>query len=112
MQGVINEVMGSESEAGREESRASVRYANLGRKDSMTMNWHFRSWGTVKEKSTFSGLPLVFPATYPAKSLKTGAEKVLRHNVLTGNSPFPRENGAGEGTELKATVCCLLSVFQ
>lgn len=48
-----------------------------------------------KEESTFSGLSLVFPATYPVKSLKAGGEKALLHNVFTGNSPFPREKIAG-----------------
>ncbi|KDV89319.1 hypothetical protein AB00_5316 [Raoultella ornithinolytica 2-156-04_S1_C1] len=27
--------------------------------------------------------------------LETGGEKTLRHNGLTGNSPFPREKDAG-----------------
>lgn len=46
-------------------------------------------------ESAFSGLSLVLPVVFPVKSLKTGGEKALRHNVLTGISPFPRENGAG-----------------
>ncbi|MCM7567769.1 MULTISPECIES: hypothetical protein [Enterobacteriaceae] len=89
--GVINTLVRSESEVGREESRASVCYVRWGKKGIMTMKWHCRSWGEGKENSTFSGLSLVFPATYPVKSLKTGGEKALRHNVLAGNSPFPRE---------------------
>lgn len=43
----------------------------------------------------FSGLSLVFSAISPVKLPKTGGEKALRHNDLTGHSPFPRENDAG-----------------
>lgn len=43
----------------------------------------------------FSGLSLVFPAIFPVKFTKTGGEKALRHNGLTGYSPFSRENDAG-----------------
>lgn len=38
-----------------------------------------------------SGLPRNLPGEIP----ETGGEKALRHNVLAGNSPFPRGKTAG-----------------
>lgn len=92
---MINEAMGSESEAGREESRASVCYASYGRKGSMAMLWLWRSQIGWEGEMKFSGLSLVFSVITPVGFLETGGEKALRHNGLNGYSPFPRENDAG-----------------
>ena len=87
MQGGINEVMGSESEAGREESRASVCYASRRRKGCMDMLWQWRSPISGGGEMKFSGLSLVFSAIFPVKFPKTGGEKALHHNGLNGHFP-------------------------
>lgn len=93
--GVINTLVRSESEAGREESRASVCYASRGRKGSMAMNWQCRSWIVGKRRIDILRSVSGLPATCPVEFLETGGEKTLRHNGLTGNSPFPREKMQG-----------------